>query len=52
MATRLPLGGSLVDAFVFAWSDLREEIMEAERRLVIAKRQDLGPDRGDRPGPD
>jgi hypothetical protein len=52
MATRLPLGGSLVDAVVFAWSDLREEIMEAERRLGIAMRQDVGPGRGDRPGPD
>jgi hypothetical protein len=52
MATRLPRGDSLVDAFVVAWSELREEIMEAERRLVIAMRHDVGPAPGDRPGPD
>jgi hypothetical protein len=52
MATRLPRGASLVDAFVFAWNDLREDIMEAERRLVIAMRHDVGPHRGDHPGPD
>jgi hypothetical protein len=52
MATRLPRGDSLVDAFVFAWSDLREDIMEAERRLVSAMRQDVGPHRGDQPVPD
>ena len=52
MATRLPRGDSLVDAFVLARSDLREEIMDAERRLVIAMRHHVGPHRGDRPGPD
>ena len=52
MATRLPRGDSLVDAFVLAWNDLREDIMEAERRLVIAMRHDVGPHRGDHPGPD
>jgi hypothetical protein len=52
MATRLPRGDSLVGAFVFAWNDQREEIMQAERRLVIAMRQDVGPHRADRPGPD
>jgi hypothetical protein len=46
MATRLPRGDSLVDAFAFAWSDMREDIMEAERRLVIAMRHDVGPGRG------
>jgi hypothetical protein len=52
MATRLPRGDSLVDAFVFAWSDLREDIMEAEGRLVSAMRQDVGPHQGAQPVPD
>jgi hypothetical protein len=45
-------GDSLVDAFVEAWNDLREEIMDAERRLMLAMRQDVGPHHGDRPQPD
>jgi hypothetical protein len=45
-------GDSLVDAFVEAWNDLREEIKDAERRLVVAMRQDVGPYHGDRPQPD
>jgi hypothetical protein len=52
MATRSPLGESLVDAFVAAWNGWREEIMEAERRLIIAMRQDVGPHQPDRPEPD
>jgi hypothetical protein len=52
MATRLPLGDSLVDAFVAAWNGWREEIMEAERRLIIAMRQDVGPHQAERPQQD
>ena len=52
MATRSPNGESLVDAFVAAWNGWREEIMEAERRLIIAMRQDVGPHQADRPEPD
>jgi hypothetical protein len=52
MAGRSARGDSLVDAFVAAWNDLREEIMDAERRLVVAMRQDVGPYHGDRPQPD
>jgi hypothetical protein len=52
MASRSPPGDSLADAFVEAWNDLREEIMDAERRLVVAMRQDVGPHQADRPQPD
>jgi hypothetical protein len=43
MASRSPSGDSLVDVFVEVWNDLREEIMDAERRLIVAMRQDVGP---------
>lgn len=49
MASRSPPGDSLVDAFVEAWNDLREEILDAERRLMVAMRQDVGPHQGARP---
>jgi hypothetical protein len=52
MASRSEPGDSPVDAFVGAWNDLREEIMDAERRLVVAMRQDVGPHQVDRPQPD
>jgi hypothetical protein len=52
MASRSPRGDPLVDAFVEAWNDLREEIMDAERRLLAAMRQDVAPHQGDRPQPD
>jgi hypothetical protein len=52
MASRSPRGDPLVDAFVEAWNDLREEIMDAERRLLVAMRQDVAPHQGDRPHPD
>jgi hypothetical protein len=52
MASRSPRGDSLVDAFVEPWNDLREEIMDAERRLMVAMRQDVGPHQGDRLEPD
>ena len=52
MASRSARGDSHVDAFVEAWNDLRVEIMDAERRLVVAMRQDVGPHHGDRPQPD
>jgi hypothetical protein len=52
MASRSPGGDSLVDAFVEAWNDLREEIMGVERRLIVTMRQDVGPDQGDRLEPD
>jgi hypothetical protein len=45
-------GDSLVDAFVEAWNGQRDEIMDAERRLMVAMRQDAGPHHGDRPQPD
>jgi hypothetical protein len=51
MASRSPRGDPL-DAFVEAWNDLREEIMDAERRLLVAMRQDVAPHQGDRPQPD
>jgi hypothetical protein len=35
MASRSARGNSVVDAFVEAWNDLREAIMDAERRLVV-----------------
>jgi hypothetical protein len=52
MASRSTRGDSLAGAFVEAWNDRREEIMDAERRLVVAMRQDVGPHHGDRPQPD
>jgi hypothetical protein len=52
MASRSPRGDPLVDAFVEAWNDLRDEIMDAERRLLAAMRQDVGPHQSDRPQPD
>ena len=52
MASRSPRGNSVVDAFVEAWNDLREEIMDAERRLLVAMRQDVATHQGDRPHPD
>jgi hypothetical protein len=52
MASRSPRGNSVVDAFVEAWNDLREAIMDAERRLVVAMRQDVGPHHAARPEPD
>jgi hypothetical protein len=52
MASRSRGGDSVVDAFVEAWNDLREEIMGAERRLIVAMRQDVGPRHGDHPEPD
>ena len=32
-----------MNGFVESWNDLRDEIMDAERRLVAAMRQDIGP---------
>jgi hypothetical protein len=52
MTTQLPRGESLVDAFAAAWNGRREEIMEAERRLIAAMRQDVGPDQPNRQKPD
>ena len=52
MASRSARGDSPVDAFVEAWNDLRDEIMDAERRLMVAMRQDVGPHHVDRPQPD
>jgi hypothetical protein len=52
MATRSPAGDSIVDAFLAAWNGWREEIMEAERRLISAMRQDVGPHHVDRPETD
>jgi hypothetical protein len=52
MASRSARDGSLVDAFVEAWNDLREEIMDAERHLIAAMRQDVGPPQEDRLQPD
>ena len=43
MAGRSARGDPIVDGFVEAWNDLRDEIMDAERRLVAAMRQDIGP---------
>jgi hypothetical protein len=43
MAGRSTRGDPVVDGFVEAWNDLRDEIMDAERRLVAAMRQDIGP---------
>ena len=51
MASRSPPRESLVDAFVEAWNDLREEIMDAERPLLVAIRQDVAPHQGGRPHP-
>jgi hypothetical protein len=52
MASRSARDGSLVDAFAEAWNDLREEIMDAERHLIAAMRQDVGPPQDDRLQPD
>jgi hypothetical protein len=52
MASRSVRDGSLVDAFAEAWNDLREEIMDAERHLIAAMRQDVGPPQDDRLQPD
>lgn len=52
MAGRSSRGAALVDAFVDAWSDLREDIMDAERRLLVAMRQDVGPHQAERLQPD
>jgi hypothetical protein len=52
MASRSARDGSLVDGFAEAWSDLREEIMDAERHLIVAMRQDVGPPQDDRLQPD
>ena len=49
MTTRSFRGDSLVDAFVDAWNDRREEIMDAERRLIVAMRRDVGPREGEWP---
>ena len=43
MAGRSARGDPVVDGFVEAWNDLRDEIMDAERRIVAAMRQDIGP---------
>jgi hypothetical protein len=42
----------VVDGFIEAWTDLRDEIMDAERRLVAAMRQDIGPHHAGSPEPD
>ena len=42
MASRSARGDSLTDAFAETWNDARDEIMEAERRLMVAMRQDVG----------
>jgi hypothetical protein len=44
--------GSLGEAFAEAWNDLREEIMDAERQLLVAMRHDVGPPQSDRLQPD
>jgi hypothetical protein len=49
MTTRSFRGDWLVDAFVDAWNDRREEIMDAERRLIVAMRRDVGPHEGEWP---
>jgi hypothetical protein len=49
MTTRSFRGDSLVDAFVDAWNERREEIMDAERRLIVAMRRDVGPHEGESP---
>jgi hypothetical protein len=49
MAGRSARGDPVVDGFVEAWNDLRDEIMDAERRLVAAMRQDIGPDPASEP---
>jgi len=51
LATRSQRGDSLVDIFAAAWNGWREEIMEAQRRLISAMRQDVGPQYGDRREP-
>ena len=43
MAGRSARGDPVVNGFVESWNDLRDEIMDAERRLVAAMRQDIGP---------
>jgi hypothetical protein len=52
MSAQSSRGGSLVDAFVEAWNDVREEILDSERRLVLAMRREVGSQHGDRPQPE
>jgi hypothetical protein len=49
---RRSAGDPVVDGFIEAWTDLRDEIMDAERRLVAAMRQDIGPHHAGSPEPD